>query len=131
MFQALCSLHHMTILWLLHKERVINTAFQSKFFLAYSLQNYDSIFISVYGCAHACVNYKRNLIHATLSTISTKPLLQTNICLILPYVLPVVVDCPVNLTLTTTLILYCQKRNSSPSEEFEDPSWVDLSPKMS
>ena len=58
-------------------------------------------------------------------TISTKPLLQTNVCLI---VLPVVVDCPVNLTLTTTLILYRQNRNSSPSEEFEEPSWVDLSP---
>ena len=64
-------------------------------------------------------------------TISTKPLLQTKVCLILPYVLPVAVDCPVNLTLTTTLILYRQNRSSSPSEEFKEPSWVDLSPKMS
>ena len=60
-------------------------------------------------------------------SITTKPLLQTNVCLILPYVLPVVVDCPVNLTLTTTRILYCQNQNSSASEEFEEPSWVDLS----
>ena len=58
-------------------------------------------------------------------TISTKPLLQTKVCLILPYVLPVVVDCPVNLTLTTTLVLYCQNRSSSPSEE---PHWMDLRP---
>ena len=60
-------------------------------------------------------------------TISTKPLFQTNVCLILPYVLPVVVDSPVNLTLTTTLILYRQNRSSSPSEE---PHWVDLRPNV-
>jgi len=31
-------------------------------------------------------------------------------------------------TLTTTLILYHQNQKSSSSEEFKEPSWVDLSP---